>query len=152
MQSTKQAVFMLGEEQYGLNIMDVNIIEKPIPIEPVAGLPKNLKGIIRLRGDIIPIYSLRRKFGLEDIPTDQDTRFIITTSNGILIACEVDRMVEIAQLEADQLYEVPQIAKSTDTSYMKSITNLRGQLVVIINHDEILTQEEQDKIKAVIKK
>lgn len=152
MQSTKQAVFMLGEEEYGLDIMDINIIEKIIPIEPVLGLPKNLKGIIRLRGDVIPVYSLRRKFGLEDIPADGDTRFIITTSNDILIAYEVDRMIEIAKIEPDQLYEVPPIVNSADTLYMKSITNLSDRLVVILNHDGILTEEEQKKIKSIIKK
>jgi purine-binding chemotaxis protein CheW len=49
MQSTKQAIFKLGEEDYGLDIMDVNIVEKVITVEPVTGFPKNLKGIIKLR-------------------------------------------------------------------------------------------------------
>lgn len=152
MQSTKKAVFLLGKEEYGMDIMDVNIIEKPIPIEPVAGLPKNFKGIINLRGEVIPIYSLRRKFGLEDIEADRDTRFILTTSNNIPVAYEVDRMVEIAQLEDNQLNEVPQIAKSEDTAYMQSVVNIRGQLVIILNHNGILTQEEQEKLQKVIKK
>jgi purine-binding chemotaxis protein CheW len=86
MQSTKQAIFMLGDEEYGMDIMDVNIIEKVIPIEPVAAFPNNLKGIVRLRGDIIPVYSLRRKFGMEDAPVDADTRFIIADSKGTLMA------------------------------------------------------------------
>lgn len=152
MQSTKQAVFMLGKEEYGMDIMDVNIIEKPIPIEPVAGLPKNFKGIINLRGEVIPIYSLRRKFGLEDAETDRDTRFILTTSNNVPVAYEVDRMVEIAQLEDNQQSEVPQIAKSEDTAYMQSVANIRGQLVIILNHNGILTREEQEKLQNVIKK
>jgi purine-binding chemotaxis protein CheW len=147
MQSTKQAVFMLGEEEFGLDIMDISIIEKAVPIEPVAGFPKNLKGIIRLRGDIIPIFSLRRKFGLPDTPADSDTRFIITTSEGIPIAFEVDRMLQIAEVEAENMYEVPSIFHSADTAYIKAITNLTGKLVIILDHDGILTQEEQSKIK-----
>lgn len=152
MQSTKQAVFMLGEEEYGLDIMDVNIIEKVIPVEPVASFPKNLKGIIRLRGDVIPVYSLRRKFGLEDIAADDDTRFIITNSNGNLVAYEVDRMMEIVQLEPDQILEAPSVVKNKDTSYMKAVTNVHDRLVIILNHDGILTEDEQSKIKAVIQK
>lgn len=152
MQSTKQAVFMLGEEEYGLDIMDVNIIEKVIPVEPVASFPKNLKGIIRLRGDVIPVYSLRRKFGLEDIAADDDTRFIITNSNGNPVAYEVDRMMEIVQLEPDQILEAPSVVKNKDTSYMKAVTNVHDRLVIILNHDGILTEDEQSKIKAVIQK
>jgi purine-binding chemotaxis protein CheW len=111
-----------------------------------------LKGIINLRGDIIPVYSLKRKFGLEEKEADENTRFIITTSNGILIAYEVDKMVEIVQFEQEQLNEVPPIVKNKDTSYMKSVTNVHDRLVIILDHDGILTEEEQSKIKTVVKK
>ena len=152
MQNTKQAVFMLGDKEYGMDIMEVNIIEKFMNIEPVASLPSNLKGIIKLRGDVIPVYSLRRKFGLEEIEPSDDTRFIITTSNGIQIAYEVDKMSEIVQFEEDQIFEVPSIIKSKDTAYMKLVTNIDDRLIVILDHDGILSEEEQNKIKAVINK
>lgn len=152
MQSTKQAIFMLGEEEYSFDIMDVNIIEKYISIEPVANLTKNLKGIIRLRGDIIPVYSLRRKFGLNDIEGNEDTRFIITTSNGLQIAYEVDKMKEIQQFEEDQLYAVPPVVRSKETSYMKSVSNVQGNLVINLDHDGIVTEEENKLIKDVLKK
>lgn len=152
MQSTKQAIFLLGEEEYGFDIMDVNIIEKVIPIEPVANLPKNLKGMIHLRGDAIPVYSLRRKFGMADAEANEDMRFIITTSNDIQIAYEVDRMMEIIQFEPEQIYEVPAVAKSKDTSYMQSVTSFDNRLIIMLNHDGILTEEEQNKIKATVKK
>ncbi len=152
MQSTKQAIFSLGDEEYGFDIMDVNIIEKVIPIEPVANAPKNLKGIIKLRGDVIPVYSLRRKFGMTDADSDEDTRFIITTSNDIQIAYEVDKMKEIVQFEQEQLYAVPSILESKDTTYMKSVTNVDDRLIVVLNHDGILSEEEQSKIKALVKK
>ncbi|MDF2906486.1 MAG: Chemotaxis protein CheW [Herbinix sp.] len=152
MQSTKQAVFMLGDKEYGMDIMEVNIIEKFMNIEPVASFPSNLKGIIKLRGEVIPVCSLRRKFGLEDTQPNDDTRFIVTTSNGIQVAYEVDKMSEIVQFEADQIFDVPAIVKSKDTSYMKLVTNIDDRLIVILDHDGILTADEQDKIKAVIKK
>ncbi len=152
MQSTKQAVFMLGDKEYGIDIMEVNIIEKFMNIEPVVSLPNNLKGIIRLRGDVIPVYSLRRKFGLEDVAPTDDTRFIITTSNNIQIAYEVDRMSEIVLFEEEQIFDVPEVIKSKDTTYIKQVTSIDDRLVIILDHNGILTQDEQDKIKAVIKK
>lgn len=152
MQSTKQAIFKLGEEEYGLNIMDINMIEKFIPVEKAANSPQNVNGMIHLRGDIIPVYSLRRKFGLEEKEADKDTRLIITDSNGILVAYEVDKMLEIAQIKPEQLNEIPAVVQSKDTSYMKAITNLNGRLVILLNHDGILSVEEQNNILNIIKK
>ncbi len=151
MQSTKQAVFMVGEEEYGFDIMDVNTIENFMAIEPSAKFSKNFKGVIKLRGDIIPVYSLRRKFGLEDVSANDDTRFIITTSNGNLIAYEVDQMSEIVQFEEEQIFDVPEVVKSKDTSYMKKITSIDNRMVVILNCDGILSEEEQN-IKAMMNK
>ena len=152
MQRTKQAIFMLGDEEYGFDIMDVNIIEKVMPVELVANCPKNVKGIIRLRGEVIPVYSLRRKFGLEDTTSDENSRFVITVSNGIKAAYEVDRMKEIVQFEEEQLFEVPSIVHSKDTAYMKAVAIVDGRMVIILNHDGILTEEEINKITASIKK
>jgi Chemotaxis signal transduction protein len=152
MQSTKQAIFMLGEEEYGLDIMDVNTIEKVITVEPITKLSDQVKGVINIRGDIIPLYSLRRKFGLEDIDYDADTRFIITNSNGIKMAYEVDKVTEITMIEESQISEVPAILKAEDTSYVKAVANIGGRLVIVLNNDGILSEEEQNKIKAVMKK
>ncbi len=149
---TKQAVFILGDREYGMDIMEVNIIEKYMNIEPVAGFSNNLKGIIRLRGDVIPVYSLRRKFGLPDIQPDDDTRFIITTSNGIQIAYEIDKMTEIVEFEEEQVFEVPSIVKNKDTSYMKKVSNVDDRLIVILDQNSILSEDEQSKIMKVIKK
>lgn len=151
MQSTKQAIFMLGEEEYGMDIMEVNIIEKYMAIEPVASFSQNLKGIIKLRGDVIPVYSLRRKFGMEDIGPTDDTRFIITTSNGIKMAYEIDKVSEIVQFDEGQVFDVPSIVQGKDTTYMKSVTNIGERLVIILDHDGILSEDEQAKIKAVVK-
>lgn len=152
MMATKQAVFKLGEEEYGLDIMDVNTVEKYISIEKAANLPKNVKGILRLRGDVIPVYSLRSKFGLEEKEPDHDTRLIITNSNGTPIAYEVDQMRGIENIDPEQLYEVPSIVKSKATSYMKQVTNLNGRLIVLMDHNGILADEEQEALKNLSKK
>lgn len=150
MQETKQAVFTLGDEEYGFDIMDVNIIEKVIPVEQVDNLPQNVKGIIHLRGDVIPVYSLRRKFGLQEMPADENTRFIITTSKDMLMAYEVDGMKEIASFEPEQVYDVPSVVQSKDTSYMKCVCKADDRLIIVLNKDSILTDEELNNLKEVI--
>ena len=152
MQSTKQALFMIGENEYGLDIMEVNIIEKVMPVEPVAGFSSALKGMIKLRGDKIPVCSLRRKFCLKEAEQSEDTRFIITTSNGILMAYEVDKMSEIVQFGEDQIFEMPSIIKSGDTSYIKQILNVDDRLVISLDKDNILSEEEENQIKKILNK
>ncbi len=148
MQSTKQAVFALGDREYGFDIMDVNTIEKVIPILPVANIPNNFKGIIQLRGETIPVYSLRRKFGLPDVPTDDNTRYIITKTSGMLVAYEVDQMKEIIQLEQNQLNDFPPILKSLNTSYVKFVTNVDGRLILGLDQNKIMAQEEEAMMKS----
>jgi purine-binding chemotaxis protein CheW len=150
MQSTKQAVFMLGEAGYSLDIIDVIGIEKVTTLNTVSSLPKNFKGVIILRGDKIPVYSLRRKFHLDDIDTDDETRHIISMVDGIKIAFEVDKMTEIVQVEEDQLNDVPTIVKEEDTSYMKSIIKVNDRLVIVLNPNGVLSADELNKVKAVI--
>ncbi len=151
MVNTKQAVFYLEDEVYGMDIMDVKTIEKPIVVEQIANAPKNMKGIIRLRGDVIPVYSLRSKFGLPAKQPDQDVRLLITNSNGIQIAYEVDKMQGIANTDLEQMIEVPSIMKSKNTTYMKNIFNLDGRLIVLLDKDGILTKEEEEQLKKLPK-
>lgn len=148
----QQAIFCIGDEEYGLDIMDVNTVEKYVAVEQVANASNYIKGILDLRGDIIPVYSFRKRFGLEDIEPNEDTRLIITTSNGILMGYEVDKMLEIAQIAPDQINEVPSIIVSKDTSYIKSVSNLNGRLILLLNNDGILSEEEQSSIKTILAK
>lgn len=148
----KQALFVLGEDKYGMDIMDINIIEKTGNVEKVAGLPDNLKGIIRLRTDIIPVCSLRRKFGLTDIPYDDDTRFIISSCGGMLVAYEVDRVLEIIQMKDEQILSVPEIAVNNKNDFMKNVINYNGQLVIILDPEKLLTEQERAAAEKVVNK
>ena len=152
MQGTKYAVFSVGGYDYGFDIRDVRIIEETIPVETAAKLPANIKGLLKLRGDVIPVCSLRAKFGLENIPAGDESRFIITSSHDMLIAYEVDEMKEIIDTVPEQLNEVPSIFVNHDTAYVKSVINVENKLIIVLNHDAILTEEEFSKLKTAIRK
>ena len=152
MLSSKQALFIIGEEEYGLDIVDIMTIEKLIVIEPAANLTKNIKGTINLRGDVIPVYSLRSKFGLEEIPSNSKTRLVITNSNDMEIAYEVDQVRGITNLEQEQVNEIPSIIQSQNTGYIKQVANVDGRLIVLLDHDGILSEEDQDCARKLFKK
>jgi purine-binding chemotaxis protein CheW len=147
---TKQVIFTLDGEEFGFDIMIVNAIEKYTDLIPVPNAPSYIRGIMNLRGDVIPIFSLRKKFNLEERTIDENTKLIITKSNGVLMAFEVDGVKEIIEIPASSISETPTIVKSLDTSYIQSVANLNGRMILLLNHNGILTSKEQEKIESLI--
>ncbi|MFU0826047.1 MAG: Chemotaxis protein CheW [Lachnoclostridium sp.] len=150
--STKQVIFTLGNEEFGLDIMLVNSIEKYTDLVPIPNAPSFIRGIINLRGDVIPVYSLRRKFGLGEKEIDDDTKLIITKSNGILMAYEVDAVKEILEIPAENISETPPIVKNIQTSYIQCVANINGRMIILLNHDGILSLSEQESIQDFVEK
>lgn len=151
MKSEKHIIFRIGDEEYGLSVMDVKAIENDVNINVVPNAPAYLKGIIQLRGDVIPVYSLRQKFGLEDKEPDDSTKLIITTSNDILMAYEVDLVHEIIEIEENQMIETPGIVKCDETKYIKNVANINGRLIILLDYNGILAVAEQENAKILIK-
>jgi len=149
---TKQVIFTLDGEEFGFDIMVVNAIEKYTDLIQVPNAPSYIRGIMNLRGDVIPVYSLRKKFNLQEKAIDENTKLIITKSNGVLMAFEVDGVKEIIEIPTGSISETPTIVKSLDTSYIQSVANLNGRMILLLNHNGILSSKEQEKIESLITK
>ncbi len=146
----KPVVFHVGREEYGVDINTVRGIEKVIPIVPVPNTNSTIKGIINLRGAIIPICSLRRKFGKGDIEYTEDTKFIVVKTDTLLIGLEVDSVGEIQNVESNNVFEVPEILLSEDTGYYSKIVNMDGRLIVMLDADKLFKQEEMKDLEKTI--
>ncbi|MDF2588790.1 MAG: Chemotaxis protein CheW [Anaerocolumna sp.] len=144
---TKQVIFTLGDEEFGLDIMLVNAIEKYTDLVRIPNAPSYIRGIINLRGDVIPVYSLRRKFGLADSEIDDNSKLIVTKSNNILMAFEVDAVKEILEIPTANISETPVIVKSFDTAYIKNVANISGRMIILLDHNGILSSKEQEHIE-----
>lgn len=147
MMDTKQVIFNVGDEEFGLDIMLVNAIEKYINIVKVPNSPECIKGIINLRGEVIPVYSLRKKFGLPEVQATEATKLIVTKSKGILLAYEVDEVKEIVEISAAQISDTPAIVRNENTAYMGSVANLSGRMIILLDHDGIITKAEKASIQ-----
>ena len=144
---TKQyIVVQIGNEKYGI---DINFIDNIVRMQKITRVPKvqsYFKGIINLRGEVLPIYSLRRKFGLEEIPVNDQTKIIVTTSNGVTIAFKVDEVKEIIDCTVDKLSQFPVIARTRETDYVDMVANHNGRLILLLNQDKILAKQEAEAI------
>ena len=147
---TKQVIFALGNEEYGLDIMLVNAIEKYTNLVKIPNAPSYISGIINLRGDVIPVFSLRSKFRMPNKAKDENTKLIVTKSKGILMAYEVDVVKEIVEIPSENLIETPIIVKNNDTDYINCVANINGRMIVLLDHDGIISAKEKESIESMM--
>jgi purine-binding chemotaxis protein CheW len=145
----KSVVCNLGKELYGIDINLVQGIEKEQDIVRVPNTASYIKGIMNLRGDIIPIYSLRKKFGMEDDPSIS-TQFIIVRIGQMPLAIEVDGVGEIYEADQSKVHKTPSIVLSGETQYVDKVVNADGKLILIINIEKLLTDSEKAGIEELI--
>ncbi|BBF44370.1 positive regulator of CheA protein activity [Lachnospiraceae bacterium KM106-2] len=148
---TKQVLFHVGNELYGIDIAKVKGIEKYGVTTPVPNAPSYIEGIINLRGDVIPIFSLRAKFNLPARKIDDKTQMIIVSVNDMLVAFVVDDVSEIVELNDDAFSNTPVIVQSEETSYIEKIANVNKQLVITINVEGVFSEVEKESMKSLVK-
>lgn len=146
MEDFKPVVFKLENELYGLDILNVQGIEKDQQVVRVPNTASYIKGIMNLRGEVIPVYSLRKKFNLPDT-NRTDIQYIIVRTNGNLLALEVDAVDEIHNVEGENVHVVPSIVNSADTRYFDKVLKTNRGLIITIDINKLLTDEEVDQIQ-----
>ena len=150
MQATQQIIFKVQDGEYGFDVSTVNAIETLNNVVGVPNVEHHILGIINLRGEVLPIYSLRRKFGLEEVPVNDQTKIIVTTSNGVTIAFKVDEVKEIIDCTVDKLSQFPSIARTSETDYVDMVANHNGRLILLLNQDKILAKNEAEAISEFV--
>ena len=135
-------VFRLDNEKYGINISYVSGIEYEQTIVRVPNSSRNIKGIINLRGEVIPVLDLRTKFNMDNLTAPKDAELIIVNLPNNKIAIEVDGVEQIHHIDENDIVDMPEIAKSSGAGYFDRIAKLDGKLIIIINPLELLSEEE----------
>ncbi|MCI8670353.1 MAG: purine-binding chemotaxis protein CheW [Lachnospiraceae bacterium] len=146
----KPVVFKVGNEYYGVDINLVRGIEKMIQVVSIPNSNPNIKGIINLRGDVIPVYSLRKKFNLEMLNESEENQFIIVKVEDMLLALEVDKVDEIQNISEDMIFDVPIIIKSKETKYAEKIISGNGRIVIIIDIHNLMSDMEMQELTEMV--
>lgn len=147
MEDIKPIIFKLNNEDYGIDISLINAIEPAQETVRIPNAPNHVKGIINLRGEIIPVFSLRSKFNMpETSDNSTEQKIIVTNIKGMPIALEVDMVSEIQTIDKTNITDVPEIVKSYDTLYIRSIAKVDKNIVIILNTEKLMSDEEQENI------
>jgi len=136
-------VFKLGNEKYGVEISQVREIIRPAQITRIPNTPDFIEGVINLRGQITTIINLRKRFGLENKPIDNDTRIIVVEHNNSVIGMMVDSVSEVKYLSEREVESLPPIVTSrNESSFLKGVGKLPDGLMVLIDLNKVLREEE----------
>jgi purine-binding chemotaxis protein CheW len=145
-QELQLVIFRLAKEEYGLPITKVQEINRLVPITKLPQTPVFMEGIINLRGRIIPVVDLRKRFQLEVSEYDDDSRIIIVEVNGQTVGIIVDAVAEVVRLSAASV-EPPPPSFILDAKYIQGVGKLEDRLLILLEIDQILTSQETIVLK-----
>ncbi|MFN3873193.1 MAG: chemotaxis protein CheW, partial [Ignavibacterium sp.] len=130
--------FMIGNEEYAVDIFYVKEINRLSHITKVPNAPEFIEGVINLRGRIIPVIDLRIKMGLPKKDKDKDSRIIVIEDDNLLVGFLVDAVKEVIRIPKDIIEEPPEIVTSSKTDYINSVGKLEDRLLILIDLKKIL--------------
>lgn len=130
--------FQLGKEEYGVEIASVQEIIRAANITPVPGAPTHIRGVINLRGKIIPVVDLRKRFALNDATASDAQRIIVVELGPKRIGMLVDSVSQVIRIPADIVEELPEESSNIDENYIKGVGKLENRLIIILDLNKSL--------------
>ncbi|MCM3745989.1 chemotaxis protein CheW [Paenibacillus pasadenensis] len=139
----KVIVFALGEEEYGIEVDKVKTVERIMPITRVPKTPPFVKGVVNLRGVVVPVIDLRGRFGLAEVETTDATRIIIVNSGELEVGFIVDQASDVTDINSDNIELPPEVVGGIQAKYLRGIAKTDGgRLLVMLNLSEVLNKAE----------
>lgn len=148
----KYLTFTLDQEEYGIGITKVKEIIGMIPITPVPQTPHFVKGVINLRGKVIPVIDLRLKFGLEPMEYNERTCIIVVEITGggkkIPMGIVVDSVSEVLNIKGNDIEDTPNFGSRLETNYILGMAKTGDGVKILLDIDKVLTSEEFAAVEA----
>ena len=142
----KYLTFKIGAEEYGLEILKVQEIIKMMDITKVPRVPDFVRGVINLRGKVIPVIDLRLKFGMEAKETTDKTCVIVVQvrrdHGTIIMGIIVDEVSEVLDIAASEIEEAPSFGASVDTRFILGMAKSKGRVKMLLDIDKVLASDE----------
>ncbi|MBI3179200.1 MAG: chemotaxis protein CheW, partial [Deltaproteobacteria bacterium] len=140
-ETVQLAAFAVGEEEYVVDIMRVREILRPVPVTPVRRGPQFVEGVINLRGTVIPVVDLRRRFDLkaDDHPR---RRILIVSIDGRLVGLVVDRVTEVVRTPRSAIRTAPALVGPERAPYFLGICPHKGRTLILLNVKAVVASDE----------
>jgi purine-binding chemotaxis protein CheW len=141
--------FSIGEEEFGVDILKVQEIIRTMEITRVPRAPEFVEGVINLRGKVIPIIDLRRRFGLPTRDHDQHTRIIVIEISNMIVGFVVDSVSEVLRIPEGTVEPPPPVVSGLESEYISGVGKLEDRLLILLDLDRLLSSDEQEQLAQV---
>ncbi len=145
----KYLTFFLAGEEYGLEILKVHEIIGVIPITPVPRTPKYIRGVVNLRGKVIPVIDLRRKFGMQPKDETEETCIIVVQAQQREIGVVVDKVSEVLDIASGDIDESPSFGSGVQTDYILGIGKSEGKVKLLLDIEKALSNQDVKDLRRV---
>jgi purine-binding chemotaxis protein CheW len=147
---TQLVTFNLGKEEFAVPILQIQEINRLAEITRVPKSPDFVEGVINLRGKVIPIIDLRKRFGLVETELGKSTRIVVVNIDGRTVGLIVDAVSEVLRLSRSAIEPPPAIVAGIDAEYIKGLGKMEGRLLILLDLSKILTGEEKRALGEVV--
>jgi len=145
----KYLTFALAEEEYGLEILKVREIISMSEITSVPKTPEFVKGVINLRGKVIPVIDLRLKFTMEEAPYTDETCIIVVDVNGVEMGIIVDHVSEVLDIAGSDIEDAPEFGSSVDIDFILGMGKAEGRVTILLDISKVIGSEDIASLKNV---
>jgi purine-binding chemotaxis protein CheW len=135
--------FNIGTEEFGIDILKVQEINRMVDITRVPRAPEFVEGIINLRGKVIPIIDVRKRFNMELAQHDKNTRIVVVDIDSQVMGMVVDSVSEVLRIPASTIEPTPEVVTSLDSEYIRGVAKLEDRLLIYLDLSKILSGEER---------
>ena len=141
--------YRLGDETYGINVMQVQEVLRHTDIAPVPGAPEYVLGIINLRGNVVTVIDTRTRFGLEPAETTESTRIVIIESDEQVVGIMVDSVAEVVYLRSSEIDGAPNVGTEESVRFIQGVSNRDGELLILVDLNKLLSDEEWEEVSGM---
>ncbi|MGO0121819.1 chemotaxis protein CheW [Desulfothermobacter acidiphilus] len=145
-QEEQLVIFRLADQTYGVDVGSVVEIIRMESVTRVPRAPEFVEGVINLRGRIIPVIDLRRRFGLPLKESDRSTRIVIVEMGGMMVGMIVDAVLEVLRVPAEKVEPPPAVVSGVDVAYLRGIALWQEDMIILLDLEKVLYEYEKEAL------
>ncbi|MGI6084830.1 MAG: chemotaxis protein CheW [Acetivibrionales bacterium] len=142
--------FNIADLDFAIGIKQIFQILKPQEIFKVPNTPPFIEGLINLRGKVMTVFNLRKRFNLPEKENDENTKILIIKMNNYLLGFTVDNVSEIIRIPEEEIVETPPSLSNLDKRFLSGVAKMGEKLILLLDPEKILTPDEENQVKEIV--
>lgn len=142
--------FKVGEEEFGIDILKVQEINRMLKVTKVPNAPDFVEGVVNLRGRIIPVIDLRKRLSIESKDHDHKTRIVVVDIEGNIIGFIVDEVNEVLRISKDIIENPPELVSRVNSDFITAVAKLEDRIIILLNLNHLLQKDEQQMLEEIV--